>query len=84
MAKKTPTPTVDSEGARARLAATKAKAALTPRDLALLHWPSIPPRPYAPTTVLLDESTQRGRETRGPDGTARWSPNGPGPDAYGE
>jgi hypothetical protein len=78
------TPAVESDEAAARLRAAKEKAALTPRDLALRHWPSIPPRPYAEQSGAPppDESAQRGRETRGPDGSCLLSPNGPGPDAY--
>ncbi len=78
------TPAVESDEATARLRAAKEKAALTPRDLALRHWPSIAPRPYAEQDGAppLGESAQRGRETRGPDGSRLLSPNGPGPDAY--
>jgi hypothetical protein len=78
------TPAVESDEAAARLRATKARAARTPKDLALASWPSIAPRPYAEQDGALppDESAQRGRETRGPDGSRLLSPNGPGPDAY--
>ncbi len=68
----------------ARVPSAQEKAALTPRDLALRHWPSIAPRPYAEHdgAPLPDESAQRGHETRGPDAAGLTSPNGPGADAY--
>lgn len=77
------TPAGEGDEAAARLRATKAKAAQTPKDLALASWPSIAPRPYAEHQGAppVTESDQRGRETLGPDGGRVLSPNGPGPDA---